>query len=306
MMQLPDRVTLREVGPRDGFQSLKTVLSTDEKLGIIDAMIRAGVTEMETTSFVSPQALPQMADAGNIMDQVPHRGVVHAAMVPNARGALDAISAGADQLVVVISASESHNQANVNRSIRRSVADLDAIFSHASSGTIPVTGALAVAFGCPFEGDISREKVFRLSREYISRGAESVVLADTTGMASPLMVEGMVRRFKDRFPNTRLILHFHNNRGVAMANLLAALFSGADTFDTAAGGIGGCPFVPRAAGNLATEDVLFMLEEMGIDTGIDLDLMIEAAKTLENILGTPLPGQVMKSGPRNFRHCRHF
>ena len=303
MMKMLGSVTLREVGPRDGFQSLKRFVPTDQKLRIIEAVARAGVAEIETTSFVSPKALPQMADAGELMGKVPHQGVVHAAMVPNVTGARHALSAGVDRLVVVISASEAHNRANVRRSIRRSVDGLDTIFGHATPARIPVTGALAVAFGCPFQGDVPETSVYRLAGEYVSRGADSVILADTTGMASPLRVEKMVRQFKDRFPDTRLILHFHNNRGVAMANLLAALAAGADTFDTAVGGIGGCPYVPRAAGNLATEDVVFMLEDMGIHTGIDLALMIEAAQKLEKILGYTLPGQVMKSGPRNPKHC---
>jgi len=220
-------------------------------------------------------------------------------MVPNLRGAQNAIAAKADQLVVVISATEAHNQENVKRSIDESLGDLDAIFSLAKENDTPVIGALAVSFGCPYHGDVPEKNVFRVVEEYISRGAVSIILADTTGMTTPTRVERMVLQFQKRFPGVEFTLHFHNNRGTAMANLLSALMAGATTFDTALGGIGGCPYVPQAAGNLPTEDVVFMLEDMGVRTGIDLEAIIRAARLLEKILGYSLPGQVMKSGPRD-------
>jgi hydroxymethylglutaryl-CoA lyase len=202
-------------------------------------------------------------------------------------------------LVVVISATEAHNQENVRRSIDESLGDLDAIFTLAKENGTQVIGAVAVSFGCPYQGDVPEKDVFRVVEAYMSRGAASVILADTTGMTTPTRVEQMVLKFRDRFPGVEFILHFHNNRGTAMANLLTALMAGATTFDTALGGIGGCPYVPQAAGNLPTEDVVFMLEDMGVCTGIDLKAIIGAAHLLEKILGYSLPGQVMKSGPRD-------
>ena len=232
---------------------------------------------------------------------MPRGRATYAALVPNARGARDAVAAGADEIVVVISASEAHNRENIRCSIDASLAGLDEVFEIALAAGVRVIGSVAVSFGCPFQGDVPEADVFRIVDAYLRRGARDIILADTTGMADPRRVERRVGAFRERFADTRLVLHFHNNRGTAMANLLAALQAGADSFDTALGGIGGCPYVPRAAGNLATGDVVFMLEEMGVDTGVDLRKLIPAAHRLEQILGFTLPGQVMKSGPRDPR-----
>ncbi len=300
-MNLPDEVMLREVALRDGLQSLDRCVPTEQKLEIIDAVVAAGIRQVEATSFVSPKAIPQLRDAAAVMAGVPRGEAVYAALVPNVRGAQDAVAAGADEIVVVISASEAHNRENVRRSVDESLAGLDDVFETALTAGVRVIGSVAVSFGCPFQGDVPESDVFRIVGEYVRRGAHAVILADTTGMAGPTRVERRVMAFRERFPDTRLVLHFHNNRGVAMANLLAALQAGAACFDTALGGIGGCPYVPRAAGNLATADVVFMLEEMGVATGVDLEKLIAAAHRLEKILGFTLPGQVMKSGPRDPR-----
>ncbi len=297
-MQMPARVKIREVAPRDGFQSVAAFIPTDQKLGIIELLVQAGVEEIETTSFVSPKAVPQLKDATELMSRVPRKGVVNAALVANLTGAGNAVAAGINELVVVISASEAHNLANVRCSISESLKNLDDIFLVAQQHGVLVNGAIAVAFGCPYQGDVPEGDVLELSEEFLSRNASSVILADTTGMASPRRIDKMVRTFIHQFPGYRFTLHLHNNRGTAMANLLAGLLAGAISFDTALGGIGGCPNVPVAAGNLATEDVLFMLEDMGVQTGIDLDKIIRAALELEKVLGFTLPGQVMKSGPR--------
>lgn len=297
-MNLPPEVTLREVAPRDGFQSLRDFLPTDQKLQVIEALLQAGIRHIEATSFVSSKAVPQLGDAAGLMARLPRDHINYAAMVPNLTGAQHAIAAKADRLVVVVSATEAHNQENVHRSIAASLAEFDAIFAVAQENNIPVTGAVAVSFGCPYQGDVPEADVIRIAESYLSRGAVSVILADTTGMATPDRVQRMVGQFQDRFPRAGVILHFHNNRGTAMANLLSALMAGVTRFDTALGGIGGCPYVPRAAGNLPTEDVVYMLQEMGINTGIDLEAIIRAAHLLQEILGYELPGQVMKSGPR--------
>lgn len=297
-MHTTDKVNIREVAPRDGFQSWREFVPTGKKLEIIRALIEAGVREMETTSFVSPGVVPQMRDAAAVMEGVPRGNCRHAALVPNLKGAQMAVAAGVDELVVVISASEAHNMANVRRSIGDSLSELKAIFETARQEEVPVTGAVAVAFGCPYQGDVPEDPFLRLAEAYAAGGARSVILADTTGMATPPRIEKRVRTFTDRFPQTPFSLHLHNNRGTAMANLYAALMAGARSFDTALGGIGGCPNVPQAAGNLPTEDVVYMLGDMGIRTGIDLEKIIAAAGVLERILGRTLPGQVMKSGPR--------
>jgi hydroxymethylglutaryl-CoA lyase len=240
---------------------------------------------------------PPMRSAA-VMIRVPRSGVVHAALIATAQGARAALAAGVDQLVMVVSATEAHNQANVRRPIAASLAQLDAIFELAAARQVPVLGAIAVAFGCPYEGDVAQHKVLHIASTYRSKGARTIILADTTGMATPPRIEGMVRRFQDQLLLSELALHLHNNRGTAMTNLFAALLAGITQFDTALGGIGGCPNVPRAAGNLPTEDVVYLLEDMGVATGIDLEAAIAAAQLLEKTVGRPLPGQVMKSGPR--------
>jgi len=298
-MELPKKATIREVGPRDGFQSWPEFIPTEKKLEVIQALLQAGVKEMETTSFVSPKAIPQMRDAQEVMQRVPRGKCRHAALVPNLKGAELAIQAGAEELVVVISASEAHNMANIRRTVSQSLEELIPLVSLSRSHGVPVTGAISVAFGCPYQGDVPEEEVMRVAEGYLEAGASRVLLADTTGMATPARVRNLVRVVKKRFPNIELGIHLHNNRGTAMANLYAALEEGVTVFDTALGGIGGCPNVPQAAGNLATEDVVFMLEDMGVDTGLDLSALIQAAQLLERILGKVLPGQVMKSGPRD-------
>ncbi|WP_051327956.1 hydroxymethylglutaryl-CoA lyase [Desulfatirhabdium butyrativorans] len=293
------RIQIREVAPRDGFQSWPEFIPTAKKLEIVRMLIEAGITEMETTSFVHPKAIPQMRDAAAVMAGVPRNGCVHCPLVPNRKGAELALNSGADKLVVVISATDAHNLANVRRTVAASLHDLQSIFDLARECGKPVMGAIAVAFGCPYQGDVPEDDVYRLADAYVCAGASSLILADTTGMATPTRIVHLLSGFANRFSQIPYSLHLHNNRGTAMANLYAALDLGASTFDTALGGIGGCPNVPHAAGNLATEDVVFMLEDMGYSTGIDLMKLILAARYLESILGKTLPGQVMKSGPRD-------
>ncbi|MBU0544798.1 MAG: hydroxymethylglutaryl-CoA lyase [Proteobacteria bacterium] len=298
-MDVTSKVKLREVSPRDGFQSLRDFIPTEKKLEIIDALINSGIKELEATSFVSPKAIPQLRDASDLMSKMPKLpSVIYAALVPNLRGAENAIQSGVDQLVVVISATEAHNQANVRRSIKESLSDLDAIFALSRQKKIPVIGAIGVALGCPYQGDVPDQNYAMLIEEYISRGSKRIILADTAGMSTPRRVEKAVQKVLHSYPDIEFIFHFHNNRGTAMANLVAAINAGATTFDTALGGIGGCPNLPQAAGNLPTEDVVYLLDDMGIDTGIDLISLVRAARFLEEMLGYTLPGQVMKSGPR--------
>lgn len=298
------KITIREVALRDGLQSEKVFVPTEKKLELIRALAAAGVKYLETSSFVSPAAIPQLRDAAELMAKVKRGQLTHEVMVPNLEGARRAIDARADRLIVFISASEAHNRANVRRSIRESLADLDAIFALANDHRVPVAGAIAVSFGCPFQGPVPREDVLHIAKHFVERGADRITLADTAGLANPAQVADLVAFFKDRMPEIPFCLHLHNNRGVAMANLYAGYLAGIDIFDTSLGGIGGCPNVPQAAGNLATEDVVFMFEAMGVRTGLDLPLLIKAAHLLEEILEHPLPGQVMKSGLASTNACR--
>ncbi|MBN2062234.1 MAG: hydroxymethylglutaryl-CoA lyase [Deltaproteobacteria bacterium] len=296
-MNLPDNVKIREVSTRDGFQSWPEFVPTDIKIKILNGVKDAGIKVFETTAFVSPKAVPQMADAAEVIRLAPHDGVKHGALVPNLKGAQLAVDAGADQLNVVIAASEAHNKANFNRTIAESLSYLEPIFKLAQDNNVEVIGALTVAFGCPFSGKVDEKDVLRLVETYVSYGCNTVGLGDTTGMATPLRVKSLVGLIKDRFPEKEILLHLHNNRGSAMANLYAGMEAGATFFDTSLGGIGGCPNVPQASGNLATEDVVCMLEDMGIETGIKLDKLLKVAHYMEDVLGQTLPGQVLKSGP---------
>ena len=293
----PSRVRIREVGPRDGYQIIQEFIPTVQKIATIKALAAAGIKEIEVTSFVSEKVVPQMADAVDVLAGTEGLDVVRSVLVPTPKRAQQAIEAGADELIVFLSASDAHNKANVNRTVSESLAGLDAIFSLSNDAQVPVIGAIAVSFGCPYEGKVPAEKVLDIAAAYQDAGVRGVVFGDTTGMANPQTVTSLVKAYQDRFGKSDFSLHFHNNRGTAMANLLAAMAAGADTFDTAFGGTGGCPTVPKAAGNLATEDVIGLLDEMGIETGIDLAAMIDAARELENSLGYELSGQVMKSGP---------
>jgi hydroxymethylglutaryl-CoA lyase len=291
------KVIIREVALRDGLQSERAFVSTENKLELIHALSEAGIEYLETTSFVSPEAIPQLKDAADLMARVERGRLKHEVMVPNLKGAQRAVEAGADRLIVFVSASEAHNMANVKRSIRESLADLDAIFSLANGRNIPVAGAIAVSFGCPYQGKVPEKDVLNIAEHFVNRGADRISLADTTGLANPTQVTDMVSYFTAEIPDVNICLHLHNNRGVAIANLYAGYLAGVAMFDTSIGGIGGCPNVPKAAGNLATEDVVFMFEEMGIETGLDLSKLIKAAHFLESVLQHPLPGQMMKSGP---------
>lgn len=298
-MKPPPKVKIREVGPRDGFQIQKEFIPTPEKLKIIKAVVDAGVSDVEATAFVSPKAVPQMRDAREIISKVPRNGTVYSVLVPNLRGAEDAADCGADELVLVASASNAHNKANIGKTVDESIAGLDAIIHLANEKGIHILCSVGTAFGCPFQGDIQDAEILKLLNAYQSRGVSSIILADTTGMATPMRIEKTIKMVQDRYPEIEIALHLHDNRGIAMANLFTALMCGITVFDTSLGGLGGCPYVPQASGNLPTEDVVFMLEDMGIETGIDLETLIKAAFQLEKIIGRTLPGQVMKSGPRD-------
>ncbi len=299
---LPARAHIREVGPRDGLQNEEKILSTAEKLQLIDALGATGLTEIEVGAFVRPQNVPQMADTAEVFAGLRRRpGVTYSAIAPNVVGARRAVAAGADAVQVFLSATESHNRSNVNMSVEQSLANVADMGEVVRSAGIPFDAVLSVAFGCPFEGHVPIERVLELCGRLLDLGAERLTLGDTTGMAHPVLVRQVVLAFRERFPRQPLRLHLHSARGAGLANILAALEVGVAEFDSSIGGIGGCPFAPGAPGNLCTEDLTHMLHEMGITTGLDLPALIDAALLLERMLGHVVPGQTIKAGI-----CKHL
>lgn len=299
---LPARAHIREVGPRDGLQNEEKILSTAEKLQLIEALGATGLTEIEVGAFVRPQNVPQMADTAEVFAGLRRRpGVTYSAIAPNVVGARRAVAAGADAVQVFLSATESHNRSNVNMSIEQSLANVADMGEVVRSAGIPFDAVLSVAFGCPFEGHVPIERVLELCVRLLDLGAERLTLGDTTGMAHPVLVRQVVLAFRERFPRQPLRLHLHSARGAGLANILAALEVGVAEFDSSIGGIGGCPFAPGAPGNLCTEDLTHMLHEMGIATGLDLLALIDAALLLERMLGHVVPGQTIKAGI-----CKHL
>ncbi len=304
-MKLPDRVSIVEVGPRDGLQNIHEFVSTEDKVRLIDALSETGVAAIEATSFVHPRLVPQMADAEEVMKRVARRpGVHYAGLVPNERGARRAIDSGVDIVNCVVSASESHNQENVRMSVAESLEQISRLAAMALDAGKSVRADISVSFGCPFEGKVAPERVIGVAQRLREMGMERVTLCDTTGMANPLQVAHLVRRFREEVAGVQLGVHFHNTRGAGLANVLAAVQAGVNIVAGSVGGLGGCPFAPGATGNVCTEDVVHMLEEMGVDTGVDLRKLIQAAKLAQEILGRDLPGQVMKAGPAYDLHQR--
>ena len=292
------RVAVTEVGTRDGFQSEAVFIPTADKAGVIDALIGAGVTHVEATSFVSPRAVPQLADAHEVLARVARRADAHlSALVPNPRGAERALGAGVDEMVSFVSASETHNRANLNAPIADSLANVAQVAAIAR-GHVPLRGAIACAFGCPFEGEVPVDAALRVVDAYAALGIDRLTLGDTTGMATPPTVARLVQAIAGRFPQMRVALHFHNTRGIGLANVMVGLDLGIREFESSIGGLGGCPFAPGATGNVCTEDLVYLLEESGFDTGVDLEALIAVAQRVEAIIGRTLPGQVMKAGPR--------
>ena len=298
-MNHPLHAQITEVGTRDGFQAERAFIPTGQKIEFIDRLADAGVPRIEATSFVSPRAVPQLADAADVMAGVDRtRATVLAALVPNKRGALRAAEAAVDEMVVFVSASESHNRKNVNRTVEESLAGFEDVARVAGDAGIAVSGAISVSFGCPFEGEVAPERVGEIARRFQQLGFAGASLGDTTGMATPPLVAAAVAAVREAAPGLGLGLHFHNTRGIGLANVMAGLELGVDRYESSFGGIGGCPFAPKATGNICTEDLVYLLEEMGIDTGIDLRKLSAIACDVETAVGHELPGQIMKAGPR--------
>lgn len=306
-MTRPVRVDIAEVGLRDGLQMEAHFVPTDRKIAIGQAIIGSGVRRIEATSFVSPRAVPALADAAEVIAGLKGQGARLSALAPNPRGAERAAEAGVDEVVVFVSASETHNRMNVNRTVAESLEGIQRIADIAQGAGATLRGAVATSFGCPFEGDVAPEQVARVVEFYAASGVREVTLGDTTGMATPRLVSMLCGYLRERFPEVRLTLHFHNTRGLGLVNVLAGLEAGIDSYESAFGGLGGCPFAAGASGNISTEDLINMLNELDVETGADLERSILVARKVEEELaratpGRSLPGQVMKAGPRSRLH----
>jgi hydroxymethylglutaryl-CoA lyase len=290
-------VLIQEVAPRDGFQIEKCWIETRDKIAFINRLSRTGIRKIEVSSFVSPRAVPNLRDAAELFLNIErHSGVTYAALVPNRRGAENAMRAQVDEMNFVLSVSETHNRANMNMSPDASLAEFEAI-AEMAAGRTPLNGTIATAFGCPFEGAQPSERVLDIAGAYVAAGAVGITLADTTGMAHPLQISQLCTAFKKRYPNVPLTLHLHNTRGLGIANCLAGYMAGVDRFDAALGGLGGCPFAPGATGNVCTEDLVHMWALMGVETGINLDALLALSRELPGLVGHALPGQVVQAGP---------
>lgn len=295
-----DKLLVQEVAPRDGLQIEPTWVETADKVALINELSTAGFSRIEAGSFVSPKAVPALRDGEAVFQQITRdSGVIYVALVPNLKGAQRALTARADELNLVMSSSQTHNRANMRMSCERSLAAFRDIVEFTRGTSVTLNGTIATAFGCPFEGSIDEARVIDLVDTYREMGMQGITLADTTGMANPRQVGRLVARVLKCVPAEALTLHFHNTRGLGLANVLAAYEAGARRFDAALGGLGGCPFAPGASGNICTEDLVNMCEEMGIPTAIDLEKLIALSRQLHPLLGHDVPGQLAKAG----RNC---
>lgn len=296
-MNLPGSVTIVEVGPRDGLQNEPDFVPTEQKIELIERLAEAGLKRIEVTSFVHPKAIPQLQDSAEVVGRIRRRpDVVYSALVPNEKGLERALASEVGEIAFFVSASETHNRKNVGMATANSLEGFRKIAQTALAGGIRIRGYVVTAFGCPYEGTVPPENVERIVDAYRSLGIHEIALGDTTGMANPSQVSRMLDRIIPRLGTTGLGLHFHDTRGTALANVLAALQQGVTVFDGSIGGLGGCPYAPGASGNVATEDLVNMLEEMGIRTGIDLRMLIDCARFTREIVGKDLPGHLATAG----------
>jgi hydroxymethylglutaryl-CoA lyase len=296
------RIFFNEVVTRDGFQIEPDFVPTDAKVRLVDALSQCGYAKIEVTSFTSPKAIPMLRDAEEVMGRI-HRapGVEYTVLVPNLRGAERAMESRADELNLVMSTSETHNLANLRMPRDRSFAALAEVI-RVVGGRTPINVSLSTAFGCPMEGEVPQEVVLGWAQRFADLGVRGVTLCDTTGMGNPAQVARMCEEAQRRLPQLQLTLHFHNTRGMGLANLLAAVQAGIVRFDGSLGGLGGCPYAPGASGNISSEDAIHMLDEMGYDTGIDFARLLQVARVLPQIVGHDVPGQVVKAGPTSQLH----
>ena len=294
------RIHIQEVGLRDGLQAETRFVPTPEKIALADALSKAGLAKLEASSFVSPKAVPVLADAVQVFEGIARQpGVVYSALVPNLRGAERAIAARAGEMNLVMSASESHNLSNLRMTRAQSFAGLQDVAALAQAHGVRVNVSLSCSFGCPMEGEVAQEAVLDWCARFVDElQVQGITLCDTTGMAYPTQVRELTGKVRERWPGLELTLHFHNTRGMGLANVLAGIDAGAERFDASLGGIGGCPYAPGATGNVCTEEIVHALELMGYDTGVDLALLLQAARRLQELLGHEVPSQIVKAGRR--------
>lgn len=297
-MRIPARVSLVEVGPRDGLQNERALITTADKIAFVDRLSAAGCGTIEVAAFVSPKWVPQMADAREVLAGITRReGVRYTALVPNRAGLARAMDAGVTEIAIFAAASETFSQRNINQSIDASLMIYAEVCHEALAAGLKVRGYLSTCFGCPYEGPIAPEQVAAIARRLLDLGVFEVAISDTIGVAHPGQVPQVLDAVTAALPLNQVALHFHDTRGTALANVLAALDYGVTTFDSSAGGLGGCPFAPGAAGNLATEDLLYMLDGLGVDTGVSLARVAEASRFLESRLEHRLPSRYLQSVP---------
>jgi hydroxymethylglutaryl-CoA lyase len=295
-MKYPEQVTLTEVGPRDGLQNEKGNVATAEKVAFIDALIDAGFQRIEATSLVSPKWVPQMADAAQVYQKIKKKpGVKYIALVPNEKGMEAALQNNVNAIAVFTAASETFNKKNINRSIEESLQDIQGLVKQAQEKKIWVRGYISTAFGCPYEGKISPASVVHVVRRLLEMNLDEISIGDTIGVATPHQVEELVELLLKECPVEKIALHFHDTRGTALANILTGLQLGISKYDSSAGGLGGCPYAPGAAGNVATEDLVYMLQGMGIETGIDLEKLSRASEGIARVVGHALPSRYLQA-----------
>jgi hydroxymethylglutaryl-CoA lyase len=300
MTGLPPKVTIVEVGPRDGLQNEAAVVPTSEKILFIDRLSAAGHRAIEVSAFVSPKWVPQMGDAAEVFAGITRRdGVRYGALVPNRAGLDRALAAGVRDIAIFAAASETFSRKNINQSIDESFVVYRQVTDAAMQAGLRVRAYLSTSFGCPFEGDVDPQRVIDLTERLLQLGAYEVAVSDTIGIAHPGQVSRLLDLLLARVPDTHIALHSHDTRGTALANVLAALEHGIATFDSSAGGLGGCPYAPGAAGNLATEDLVYMLDGLGVETGVSLGEIVRASRAIEGAIGHPLPSRYVRALPNS-------
>ncbi|SDJ69955.1 hydroxymethylglutaryl-CoA lyase [Sediminibacillus albus] len=294
-MNIPEEVKIKEVGPRDGLQNEPEIIPTEEKINWINALSNTGISYIEISSFVHPKWIPQLSDAFEVgRGIIRNPNVTYAALVPNSKGLERALAVGIDEVSVFMSASETHNKKNINKSIADTFPVLKEVAETAKQEGKTVRGYVSTVFGCPYEGDISFNKLLNICDKLFEMGIEELSLGDTVGVADPLQVSRLIKDLSDRYSAQKFALHFHDTRGTAMANVLAAMLEGINTFDASLGGLGGCPYAKGASGNLATDDLVYMLHQMNVNTGVNHHKLIEAAKLIQRSLAKSLPSRQMQ------------
>ena len=303
--QAAKRIYVNDVATRDGFQIESRFIPTEDKIRLINQLSQTGLAKIEATSFTSPKAIPALADAEAVMKGIERvKGVTYTVLVPNVRGAERAVECKADELNLVMSVSETHNLANLRMTREQSFKQIADIVNFAKPTGVAINVSLSCSFGCPMEGVVPADEVYRWTDRALGFGARGVTLCDTTGVAYPTQVLGMCQEFRRRWPQAELTMHFHNSRGMGLANVVAAIEGGAFQFDASLGGLGGCPYAPGATGNICTEDLVHMLQLMGFDTGVDLNGLLAASRTLPGLIGHDVSGQVVKAGKVDDLHPR--